>query len=83
MDERTPDPSHYSINLWNVYDALINNIPRTNNHVEGYNGRLSSHIFRSIEILKDEHLFQDDRNEVNISMLNFMFFSINIVKVKL
>jgi hypothetical protein len=54
----------YPINLWNVNDALVNNMPRTNNHVEGYNSRLASlfpihpHIYRFIELLKDEHMFQ-------------------------
>jgi hypothetical protein len=57
------------IGLWNVNDALINNIPRTNNHVEGYNSRLGSlfpvrpHILRFIEILRDEHLFQHHHAE--------------------
>ena len=37
---------------------------RTNNHARGHNGRLGSlfpvqpHIFRFIECLRDEHLFQ-------------------------
>jgi len=61
--------SRFPIELWNVNDALINNIPRTNNHVEGYNSRLGSlfpihpHIFRFIEILRDEHLFQHHHAE--------------------
>ena len=56
--------SRYSIELWNVYDALVKDLPRTNNHVEGYNSRLGSlfpvhpHIFRFIECVPDEHLFQ-------------------------
>ena len=39
-------------------------MPRTHNHVEGYNSRLGSlfpvhpHIFRFIECLRDEHFFQ-------------------------
>ena len=49
--------SRYSIELWNVHDALVKDLPRTNNHVEGYNSRLGSlfpvhpHIFRFIECL--------------------------------
>lgn len=56
-------------NLWNVNDAIINNLPRTNNHVEGYNSRLGSvfpvhpHIFRFIELLREEHLFQHHHAE--------------------
>ena len=56
--------SPYSIELWNVHDALVKDLPQTNNHVEGYNSRLGSlfpvhpHIFRFIERLRDEHLFQ-------------------------
>ena len=56
--------SRYSIELWNVHDALVKNLPRTNNHVEGYNSRLGSlfpvypPIFQFIECLRDKHLFQ-------------------------
>ncbi|CAF1538322.1 unnamed protein product, partial [Adineta steineri] len=28
--------SRYPMELWNVNDALRKNLPRTNNHVEGY-----------------------------------------------
>ena len=61
--------SRYPIDLWNVNDALMNNMPRTNNHVEGYNSRLGSlfpihpHIFRFIELLRDENLFQHHQAE--------------------
>ncbi|CAF4355042.1 unnamed protein product [Rotaria magnacalcarata] len=54
----------YPIELWNANDALLKNLPRTNNHVEGYNGRLGSlfpvrpHLFRFIECLRDEHVYQ-------------------------
>ena len=34
--------SHYPLHLWNVNNTLVNNIPRTNNRVEGYNNRLGS-----------------------------------------
>jgi hypothetical protein len=59
----------YPIHVWNVNDALIHNMPRTNNHVEGHNSRLGSlfpvhpHIFRFIELLRDEHLFQQHQAE--------------------
>ena len=61
--------SRYSIELWNVHDALVKDLPQTNNHVEGYNSRLGSlfpihlHIFRFIECLRDEHLFQHHLTE--------------------
>ncbi|CAF4332865.1 unnamed protein product [Rotaria socialis] len=56
--------SRYPMELWNVNDALRKNLPRTNYHVEGYNGRLGSlfpvhpHLFRFIERLRDEHVYQ-------------------------
>ncbi|CAF1397189.1 unnamed protein product, partial [Didymodactylos carnosus] len=61
------DISLYGINIWNVHDAIINDLPRTNNHVEGYNSRLESnfpkhpHIYHFIELLHDEHLYQHNR----------------------
>ncbi|CAF2885305.1 unnamed protein product [Rotaria sp. Silwood2] len=67
--------SRYPIDLWNVNNALVNNIPRTNNHVEGYNIRLGSlfpvhpHIFRFNELLRDEHLFQHHHAEQSRSYL--------------
>lgn len=59
----------YLINLWNMNDALMNNMPRTNNHVEEYNSRLCSlfpthpHIIRFIELLRDKNLFQLHQTE--------------------
>ena len=59
----------YPLTLWNVNAAIINNIPRTNNHVEGYNYRIGSlfpahpHIFRFIELLRDEFIFQHHHAE--------------------
>ncbi|CAM4973721.1 unnamed protein product [Rotaria socialis] len=59
----------YPVTSWNVNDALNSNIPRTNNHVEGYNSRLGSlfpvhpHIYKFIELLRDEHLFQHHHAE--------------------
>ncbi|CAF4475684.1 unnamed protein product [Rotaria sp. Silwood2] len=67
--------SRFPLNLWNVNDALVNNIPRTNNHVEAYNNRLGSlfpvhpHIFRFIELLRHEHLFQHHYAEQSKSYL--------------
>ncbi|CAF4487600.1 unnamed protein product [Rotaria sp. Silwood2] len=66
--------SRFPLNLWNVNDALVNNIPRTNNHVEAYNNRLGSlfpvhpHIFRFIELLH-EHLFHHHHAEQSKSYL--------------
>ncbi|CAF1130252.1 unnamed protein product, partial [Didymodactylos carnosus] len=59
----------YGINIWNVHDAIINDLPRTNNHAEGYNSRLESnfpkhsHIYHFVELLRDEHLYQHHRAE--------------------
>ncbi|CAF4441625.1 unnamed protein product, partial [Didymodactylos carnosus] len=63
------DISLYGINIWNVHVAIVNDLPRTNNHVEGYNSRLESnfpkhpHIYHFIELLRDEHLYQHHRAE--------------------
>ncbi|CAF1255427.1 unnamed protein product [Rotaria magnacalcarata] len=60
--------SRYPIELWNVNDALLKNLPRTNNHVEGYNGRLGSlfpvrpHLFRFIECLRDDPCRENRRD---------------------
>ena len=56
--------NRFPVGLWNVNDAITNKFPRTNNHVEGHNGRLGSlfpkhpHIYRFIELLRDESIFQ-------------------------
>lgn len=54
-------PPHFPIKLWNQYECVINNIPRTNNGVEGWHHGLNtraeaSHltIWRMIELLKKE-----------------------------
>ncbi|CAF4614900.1 unnamed protein product, partial [Didymodactylos carnosus] len=63
------DTSLYGIDIWNVYDAIINDLPRTNNHVEGYNSRLESnfpkhpHIYHFIELLRNEDLYQHHKAE--------------------
>ena len=59
----------YPIDLWNVNDALMNNMPRTNNHDERYNSRLGSlfpihpHLFRLVELLRDENSYQHHQAE--------------------
>ncbi|CAF1361103.1 unnamed protein product, partial [Didymodactylos carnosus] len=63
------DISLYGIHIWNMHDAIINDLPRTNNDVEGYNSCLESnfpkhpHIYHFIESLRDEHLYQYHRAE--------------------
>ncbi|CAF1450101.1 unnamed protein product, partial [Didymodactylos carnosus] len=34
------DVSLFEIETWNANNAILNDLPRTNNHVEGYNSRL-------------------------------------------
>ena len=61
--------SRYSISLWNVYDNIRENFPRTNNAAEGYNYRISAifpshpHIYEFVRCLKDEHEFQHHKSE--------------------
>ncbi|CAF1549953.1 unnamed protein product [Adineta ricciae] len=61
--------SRFHFNTWNVNDAIVNNMPRMNNHVEGYNNILGTlfpihpHTYRFIELLRDEHLFQQHQAE--------------------
>jgi len=56
--------ARFSKDIWNVYEAIANHHPRTNNHVEGYNRRMKSefpthpHIFQFIDILRGEHEYQ-------------------------
>jgi hypothetical protein len=60
---------HFSIKIWNVHDAIVQNLPRTNNSVEGYNSRVGKvfpthpHIYRFIELLRFEHVFQQHKAE--------------------
>ncbi|CAF0912038.1 unnamed protein product [Didymodactylos carnosus] len=50
------DISLYGITIWNVHDAIINDLPRTNNHVEGYN----SHLEKSdMQIRKRKKLYNN------------------------
>ncbi|CAF1516420.1 unnamed protein product, partial [Didymodactylos carnosus] len=63
------DVSLFNAQTWNVNDAIQNNLPRTNNHVEGYNKRLESnfpvhpHIYEFVRLLRDEHSFQHHQAE--------------------
>ena len=56
--------ARFGVDLWNVYDAIENHYPRTNNHVEGYNRRMKAefpkhpHIYQFIDILRNEHEYQ-------------------------
>jgi hypothetical protein len=56
--------ARFGIDLWSVYDAIVNRRPRTNNHVEGYNRRMKAefplhpHIYQFIDILRNEHEYQ-------------------------
>jgi len=29
--------ARFGADIWNVYEAIVNHLPRTNDHVEGYN----------------------------------------------
>lgn len=59
----------YEISIWNVHDAIVQNLPRTNNSVEGYNNRVGKifpthpHIYKFIELLRVEHIFQQHKAE--------------------
>ena len=61
--------SRFARTVWNVHNAIIQNLPRTNNGAEGYNNRLSNvfpthpHIYRFIELLRAEHVFQQHKAE--------------------
>lgn len=65
----------YTIDIWNVNDAIVRNLPRTNNSAEGYNNRLGNvfpthpHIYRFIELLRVEHVFQQHKAEESFVQL--------------
>jgi len=50
-------------------DKYIQNLPRTNNSVEGYNSRIGNifptlpHAYRFIDLLRVEHAFQQHKTE--------------------
>ncbi|CAF1281295.1 unnamed protein product [Rotaria sordida] len=56
--------ARFSVDIWNVYDAIVNRRPRTNNHVEGYNRRMKAefsthpYIYQFIDTLRMEHEYQ-------------------------
>ena len=61
--------SQFYIELWNVHEAIIKKIPRTNNHVDGLNRRLNTqlpthpHIFHFVEHLREEHIYQQHKSQ--------------------
>ena len=61
--------SQFSIELWNVHEAIIKKIPRTNNHVDGLNRRLNTqlpthpHIFHFVEHLREKHIYQQHKSQ--------------------
>ncbi|CAF3408245.1 unnamed protein product [Rotaria socialis] len=56
--------ARFGSDMWNVYEAIVNRRPRTNNHVEGYNRRMKAefpthpHIYQFIDTLRKEHEYQ-------------------------
>jgi hypothetical protein len=56
--------ARFDVDIWNMYYSILNRLPRTNNHVEGYNHRMNSqfpthpHIFQFVEMLRTEHEYQ-------------------------
>jgi len=32
----------FGVDIWNAYEAIVNHLPRTNNHVEGNNRRIEA-----------------------------------------
>jgi len=56
--------ARFSTDIWNVYERIVNHLPRTNNHVEGYNRQMKAefpthpHIYQFIDILRNEHEYQ-------------------------
>uniref|UniRef100_A0A6V7JV94 MULE transposase domain-containing protein n=1 Tax=Bracon brevicornis TaxID=1563983 RepID=A0A6V7JV94_9HYME len=59
-------PPHYEINLWNQYESVKNNTPRTNNSVEGWHGafnkRAQGHhlpLWKMMDLLKKEQNLTD------------------------
>ncbi len=54
----------FGADIWNVYETIVNHLPRTNNHVDGYNRRIKAefpthpHIYQFMDILRMEHEYQ-------------------------
>ncbi|KAL4113853.1 hypothetical protein QTP88_017414 [Uroleucon formosanum] len=63
-------PPMFSVNMWNCYESVIQDLPRTNNSVEGwyhaFNAALGANhvsIWKFIRFLKHEQLLQEVRLE--------------------
>ncbi|CAF1358504.1 unnamed protein product [Rotaria magnacalcarata] len=56
--------ARFGSDMWNVYEAIANRRPRTNNHVEGYNRRMKAefpthpHIYQFIDTLRKKHEYK-------------------------
>ena len=67
--------------MWNYYDQLSDDDPRTNNHVEAQNLHINTklfnhpHIWKCIEFFKDQDA-KSNRNytKINLSLSNFSHF---------
>lgn len=65
-------PPRYEISMWNVYDSVNDDLPRTNNAVEGWHSCLAVHCGKSnmnfwafIDVLKEEEgMARVDRTHV-------------------
>ena len=63
---------NYSIAMWNYYDQLSDDDPRTNNHAEAQNRHINNklfnhpHIWKCIEFFKD----QDAKSTSNYTKIN-------------
>jgi hypothetical protein len=68
----------FPVNVWNVHEAIVQNLPRTNNSVEEYNNRVSNifpmhpHIY---ELLRIELVFGVEANyEIIFNVFVFSTF---------
>ena len=59
----------FPYSMWGVYDRVLNNLPRTNNSVEGWHNRFNRHvgchhanIWKIVDVLKQE----DDLSRVEL-----------------
>ena len=55
-------PAKFQIELWNIVERTANSLPRTNNHIEGFNNRLQAafscsypNVWTLLSVLKKEH----------------------------
>ena len=74
--------SMYETTTWNYYKLVI---PRTNNHVESWNNRISSfaseshpNVYKLVQILKMDELFTRKENIVAITKSSKQFSKITI-----